>query len=120
MARYNNAEYADMHVMEILELHPQNTNLGIQNSGNPTHAFVTVHCSLTKIRAFIPPAHVGHARRNVQDKEDMLNAVHANQSASTWNTSQIAGWLTTRVKQLYPLHVQSVQRLQPGDINVHL
>jgi hypothetical protein len=49
--------------------------------------FVTVHCSLTKTDAFIPRAHVGHAGRNMQVKEEMLNAVHAKASEGAWNTS---------------------------------
>jgi hypothetical protein len=71
MALYTDAEYADMHFgygfcdgnsgAASTTYQPRYPDHKQPNR----HVFVTVHCSLTKTGAFISPAHVGHARRNM-------------------------------------------------------
>jgi predicted DNA-binding transcriptional regulator AlpA len=79
-----------------------------------------VHISLREIGAFIPSAHVGCRRRNVQNEEEVLDTTHANSSIITHEVtyetslSQSAVWHTLHEQQ-YPFHVQLAQVLQVGD-----
>jgi hypothetical protein len=66
-------------------------------------------------------AQVGHGRHTVQD-EDVLDIVHNNPPTSTYQISSAielshtAVWHTVcENNQLYHLHVQSVQGLQPEE-----
>jgi hypothetical protein len=89
MARFTNAEYADVHfVYGFCDGNARAASTEYQcrypDQTQPNrHVFVTVHCSLRKTGAFMPPTHVRHGRRNIQNKDEMLNAVHANPSTST-------------------------------------
>jgi hypothetical protein len=63
---------------EMLELHRRNTSVGIHMKGNLAGMSAMVHSSLKEISAFIPCTHVGPGKCNVQNEENVLNAVNAN------------------------------------------
>jgi hypothetical protein len=62
----------------------------------------------------------------MQNEKEVFDAVHANLSTSTLQAayetglSQNALWHTLHEEQLYLVHVQLEQGLQPGDSNFHL
>jgi hypothetical protein len=82
----------------------------------------TTHCNLRKTGEFIPPAHIGHGRYNVQNEEEMLDAAESNpQTTSCWDAyetglSWSAVWHTMHEEHLYPFQVQHAKGLQKGTI----
>jgi hypothetical protein len=65
-------------VMAFLQLYQGNISFSIQIRGNPTDMFATVCQSLVETSAFMPPAHVGHGRNDMQNEDKMLDAIKAN------------------------------------------
>jgi hypothetical protein len=53
------------------------------------HPFITEHHSLGESGVFMPPVHPGHGRCRFQNGEELLDAVHANLSNSTWITHEM-------------------------------
>jgi hypothetical protein len=56
-------------VMEMQELHCGNAGINFKYTDNSVDMFAMVLCSLKETGAITPPAHAGHDRRNVQNKD---------------------------------------------------
>jgi hypothetical protein len=89
------------------------------------HVFVVVLHGLRETGAFMPPAHVGHSRCNMQN-EEVLGSECTNASTSTHRVtyetglSQSAFYHMLHGEWLYPVHIQLAQELQPGDSRFNL
>jgi hypothetical protein len=57
----------------------------------PSRRVSMVHHNLKEIDAFMPQTHVCHGRLNVQNGDELLDAVHANLSISTRQVAYTAG-----------------------------
>jgi hypothetical protein len=83
-----------------------------------------IHCSLKESDAFMPPAHLGCGKHNVQNEEEELHAVSVNLSTKTCEItyesglSQSAVWCRLQ-EEPHLFSVQLAQELQPGSNNLH-
>jgi hypothetical protein len=88
MARFTNVKYADTHLVYGISDGSTRAASGEYQRRYPDrrqhnrYAFGMVHC-VKETGGVMPPAHVGHSRRSVQNDEKLLVAVHASPSAST-------------------------------------
>lgn len=108
-------------VRETLELHRGNTASILQFESNPTIMFLQLYAVVWGKQVHSLHRH-GYVRCNVQNEENVLDAVRANPltSARCSGPPLSAVWHTLHAGQVYSFHVQLAQGLQPGDNNLRL
>lgn len=129
MSKFTNAEYADMHLVYgfcdgIPSLHWRFISIDIQIGDCLTDMYSAWHfASWSETGTPLPQARADRGRRNAHEEWYVLDIVHDNASTSTVHISSETGGIsqspvrrTVCENQLYPLHVQVVQGLQPKHI----
>jgi hypothetical protein len=88
--------------------------------GNSRAALLEYQCQSEETGAVMPPTNIGYGRHNVQNEEDLLDAVHANPQTGTCQVtyktglSQSAVWHTLHEEQLHPFRVQCTRATARG------